>query len=238
VRQLSLYFKQWGGARRGAGRKPKLARAGVAHLRRPAHEWRHPLHVTIRVREGLPSLRSQSLFGCVRRQIAVAKRRLLRIVHYSVQSNHIHLLIEAADRGRLGAGMKGFGVRVAKNVNRMLSARGHIWADRYHARPLRTPREVRNALVYVLFNRAKHGGGAAPDRCSSVIFFDGWSDAPAARERTALARMPIRGSPDKLPVVRPRTWLLSSGWKRLGLLPRNAQPNMHPHGVRRSTRVR
>jgi hypothetical protein len=149
------------------------------------------------------------LFDCVLAQITAAKRRFLRIVHFSVQSNHIHLLVEANDRGVLGRGMKGFAVRVARHLNRLLSSRGSIFGDRYHARALRTPREVRNALVYVLFNHKKHGHIQLLDPCSSAQFFEGWSDARLAK---------ARGSPGDWPVAAGETWLLGHGWKRLGLL--------------------
>jgi putative transposase len=215
-RQTSLPFGAgWGGRRAGAGRKPKLARAGVPHIARPPHARRNPLHVTVRVREGLPNLRGQSLFQCIQRQIGAAKARLIRIVHFSVQSNHLHLIVEAGDRRSLARGMKGFGVRVARHVNALLSTRGTVWADRYHARALETPREVRNALVYVLFNRRKHGGSANADPCSSVAFFSGWQESALAKAFAHARVQPrSRGSAEGWPVARPETWLLTIGWKR------------------------
>jgi REP element-mobilizing transposase RayT len=201
----------WGGKRRGAGRKPRYERAGVSHLRRAAHVRHQPLHVTVRVRGGLPSLRTQSLYSCVLAQLQEAKRRFLRIVHFSVQSNHIHMLVEANDRRCLGQGMKGFAVRVARHVNGLLCSGGRVFADRYHARALKTPRDVRNVLIYVLFNRKKHGAdGVGADPCSSARFFEGWSD------RASFAK--ARGSPDDWPVAPCETWLLRSGWKRGGKL--------------------
>src|SRR5262249_26474273 len=211
TRQVSLPLgNTWGGARLGAGRKPARGRAGVPHVCRPVHSCHHPLHVTVRVRQGLPSLREQALFFCIEKQIRAAKRRFLRIVHFSVQSNHLHLLVEAADCQQLARGMKGFGVRVARRLNHLLSARGNVYDDRYHARVLKTPREVRNALVYVLFNYKKHRRRAAVllDPRSSARYFDGWSHrspVPAAR-----------GAPDDWPVAQSRTWLLTRGWRRLG----------------------
>jgi putative transposase len=196
--------------RKRPGRKPNGPRAGVSHLRRPAHCHRHPLHVTVRVREGLPSLRSESMFRRVLAQLRAAKAQFIRILHFSIQSNHIHLLVEAKDRGRLTQGMKGFAVRVAKGLNDLLEAHGSVWADRYHARALETPRQVRNALVYVIRNRAKHSGGVLIDRCSSAPYFDGWDDE--------LGCPPPRGSPDDWPVAPSRTWLMNVGWKPLGRL--------------------
>jgi REP element-mobilizing transposase RayT len=192
--------------RRRPGRKPNGPRAGVPHLRRPVHNHRHPLHVTVCVREGLPTLRSQSMFACVLAQIRFASRRFLRIVHFSVQSNHIHMLVEANDRGRLAQGMKGFAVRVARNLNGLLGIRGNVWADRYHAHALKTPREVRRALIYVLRNRVKHGGIVALDRHSSAFYFDGWHDEVGCP--------PPEGSPDEWPIAHSETWLINVGWRR------------------------
>jgi putative transposase len=223
VHQLSLPLgNTWGGKRRGAGRKPSLGRAGDPHTARGAHSRHRPAHVTVRVRAGLPSLRSQSLFRCVLAQIHAAKRRFLRIVHFSVQSNHIHLLVEAADQSCVTRGMKGFAVRVARRLNSLLASRGTIFGDRYHARALKTPREVRNALVYVIFNHKKHGRTYRLDPCSSASYFDGWSDG---------ARLP-GGSVADWPVAPGETWLLKHGWKRRGSVgpddgPCIARPGAH-----------
>src|SRR6185295_15711175 len=130
-----------------------------------------------------------------------------RLVQYSVQSNHVHLIVEATDRKSLSRGAQGLAVRVARCVNRALARRGPLWSERYHARALRTPRETRSALRYVLFNFRKHVRRAAPglDPCSSGAWFDGF------RERFPTAQGP--------PVVVPaRTWLARRGWRRCGLL--------------------
>jgi REP element-mobilizing transposase RayT len=164
-------------------------------------------------------LRSQSLLRCSLDQVREARQRFVRIVHFSVQSNHIHLLVEANDRRCLGRGMKGFAVRVARHLNGLLSARGNVWADRYHARALRTPRDVRNVLVYVLFNRKKHGGGCgAVDPCSSAEYFDGWAERPRFAKP--------RGSPDDWPVAPGETWLLTRGWKRVGAIDLDEGPRV------------
>src|SRR3954470_23983344 len=217
ARQTSLPFADRPKKRRKPGRKPSTGRSRVVHMRRPAHCQRHPLHVTVRLRQGLPSLRSQAMFERVLAKIRDARARFLRIVQWSMQSNHIHLLIEANDRGRLTQGMKGFAVRVAKGLNSLLGIRGRIWADRYHARALKTPREVRNALVYVLCNRAKHGGPSGPDALSSGSFFQGWAED--VQHPNAL------GSPDDWPVSPPESWLLRIGWKRHGFLGAQDRPS-------------
>ena len=204
--QLELHPRTWGGKRPGAGRKPSGLKVGVPHRTRPPHHARHPLHVTLRVQRGLPSLRTDAVFAAVRRGLAQASRGGLRVLQFSVQSDHVHLLVEALDVCVLSRGLQGLAIRIAKGVNRVLRRRGRVWGDRYHARALRTPREVRNALVYVLQNWRNHVPGArGVDARSSGRWFEGW--------RTPVER--IAGSP---PVVPPRTWLAAVGWRRLGLL--------------------
>jgi REP element-mobilizing transposase RayT len=156
------------------------------------------------------------MFDCVLAQIRAASRRFLRIVHFSVQSNHIHLLVETNDRGRLTQGMKGFAVRVARRLNQLLGCRGGVWGDRYHAHYLSTPREVRNALVYVLCNRVRHGGKVARDVCSSGSYFEGWHNAFRPPSRASPEGRPVTHSdtsPEGRPVTHSDTWLLSTGWK-------------------------
>src|SRR3954451_3073504 len=154
--QREFLFRTWGGRREGAGRKPLGKRAGVPHLARPEHERRYPVHVTLRAARGLPSLRRQALFFEVRTALGAASRKWFRMLHFSVQGDHVHLLVEARDKLHLSKGLRGLAIRVALAVNATLRRRGRVWADRYHARALRTPREVRNGLVHVLANWKKH----------------------------------------------------------------------------------
>jgi len=207
-----LVFRSWGGRRRGAGRPPGRGRGAVAHRRRAAHDPRTPVHVTLRAAAGIPSLRSGHVFGAVRGALAAASRRTFRVLHYSVQADHVHLLVEAEEGPSLIRGCQGLSVRVAKAVNRVLGRRGAVWGDRYHARPLRTPREVRNALVYVLQNWFKHVPGArGRDPRSSAAWFRGWRTPPAE----------VLGPS---PVQPPRTWLARVGWLRYGRLDAKARP--------------
>ena len=176
-RQQSFEFRTWGGRRARAGRRPNGQRAGVSHLSRPSHSWRHPLHVTLKVKQGVPSLREHALFVMVRRALAAAKQQFgFSLVHFSVQRDHVHLLAEAQDRRALSRGVQGLAIRVALAVNRQLQRKGRLFADRYHARALKTPREAGFALRYVLLNARKHAArtpkgsaGALRRRKSAVV---------------------------------------------------------------------
>jgi hypothetical protein len=112
--------------------------------------------------------------------LGAASRTWFRLLHFSVQSNHVHLLVEARDKAHLTKGMRGLAIRTALAVNRALDRRGRVWCDRYHARALKTPREVRHGLVYVLANWKKHTPARGFDPCSSPWWFDGWKVPPSS----------------------------------------------------------
>jgi hypothetical protein len=164
----------------------------------------------MKLRQGLPSLRRGEAFAVVLGVFA-AVRGLedFRLVHYSVQSNHLHLICEALDRRELVRGVQSLAIRLAKRLNRLWRCAGKLFADRYHDRILRTPREVRNALAYVLQNARKHGAlgeSTRPDPCSSGRWFDGWENWSVDAGATT-------------PVKRARSWLLGIGWLRHGKVP-------------------
>ncbi|HEY2406084.1 MAG TPA: transposase [Polyangiaceae bacterium] len=219
----------WGGKRAGAGRKPARERARVRHAARPKHAHAHPVHVVLRSK--FRPLRSQFTFPTVERALARATRARLgfRIVHFSMQADHLHLIVEASDQRALSRGMQGLAIRIARQLNKLVNRSGKVWADRFFARALTSPRSVRNALAYVLNNFRKHRarGAARIDPYSSAPYFDGFRElrglAPRDALRTPTLPLAPRGlSPPKTandaPVVSPRTWLARIGWRRAGLL--------------------
>ncbi len=210
-RQLGLDFRTWGGKRAGAGRKPKGEQAGVHHGVRRRFQGRFPLLVTLKVLPHVFHLRAKRCRRVVEGAIGSwAARDGVRIVHYAILGDHVHLIVEATSRAALARGMKGVKVRIARRLNRVMGRRGTVFADRYDDQVLETPRRVRNALAYVLNNARRHGlvdrriRRDWVDPCSSARAFDGWT-APAWCETT--------GPP---PVAPPGTWLLSRGWRRGG----------------------
>jgi putative transposase len=229
-RQLNLTFRTWGGARRGAGRPPRGERPGVSHLRRPSQSRHHPLHVTLRVQRGVRSLREHALFRAVRQALAAGKNQFgFSLVQFSVQRDHVHLIAEANDRRALSRGIQGLSIRIARAVNRQLERKGRLFADRYHARALTTPRAVKLALRYVLLNARKHAPAAHTAGLDGIAigFVDSRSSAPWFRafsrpEALAFGAREARddwqrasGSTEP-PVVPARTWLLRTCLQRHG----------------------
>lgn len=176
--------------------------------------------VTAKLERGLPNLRRGAARELAWRALGAAKARYgVRLIHFSLQSNHVHVIVEARDEHALGRAMKGLCVRIARALNRVAQRQGRVFADRYHARPLRTPREVRYALAYTRLNARKHGARVhGIDPCSSGAAFDGW------RERGARALAGIVAPP----VAAARTWLLRVGWRRHGLISTEDVPGMAP----------
>lgn len=221
--QLLLPTHRRGGRRRGAGR-PRKAGSGVGHHERRSLKREHPLHVTLRVLPHVGNLRRRPMRSVIYRSFAMGKERFgFRLVHFSLQRNHIHLVCEADNKRALSRGLQGLCIRIAKALNKRLGRKGQIFADRYHARALRTPRETRAALAYVLGNARHHGwrgGPAQLDPCSSAALCDGWRrDVVWHRDDVVeLCR------PEGLAVVSPSRWLLTTGWRRAGLLDPDAVP--------------
>jgi putative transposase len=174
------------------------------------------VHATMRVVRGVRVLRSDAVFRRLQASIKRASRGGFRVVQFSVQPDHVHLLVEAKDKRALAAGLRGLAVRIARDVNAILGRKGTLFPQRYHARALTRPREVRHCLLYVLANHRKHGSSAAwLDPRSSAAWFDGWRKdelfALAQRDVTDLVRLPP-------PVAPPHTWLASIGWRKHRLL--------------------
>ena len=215
--QLELPLRRAGGARKGAGRKPRNGRAGVPHRPRGHLSRHHPAHVTMKLRSGLPRLRAKAEYAALRRAFTRGKLRFgIRLAHYVVLNDHIHMIVEAEHRDSLRAGIQGLAIRIARALNKLWRRKGKVFADRYHDRVLKTPRDVRNVLHYVMHNAKKHEAEGrmirqqSPiDPFSSAPFFDGFVE-----------RFTVRGIDITIrPIAAPRTWLLRIGWRRHGLLP-------------------
>ena len=219
MKQLSFAERRRrdGKARKKPGRKPAL-RPAMPHVARPVHRKWNPLHITLRAIAGLPSFRQQLLYAAFERAVRDTRRGDFRIVEHSVQPDHVHLVVEADSKEAIASGMKSFSVRANRLFNVATGrGRGRVWRDRYHRRDLTSPKQVRNALVYVLNNARKHRtislDGLHIDPCSSAAWFGGWS----------LSR--TRATEGPRPTESPRTALLRWLWKKHGLIHPLETPN-------------
>jgi putative transposase len=188
----------------------------------------------MRALSGRPNMRAQLVFRKVRASIARVHRGGLRVLHFSVQRDHVHLVVEAPDKRGLARGLQGIASGVARAVNHLVHRRGTFWRGRYHRRDLATPRAVRNAIVYVTMNFRKHEAHdetafTVLDTRSSAAWLVGWEPRAgpwleALRETEIVREL----APDPAPVAPSSTWLGKTGWKRRGLIapsevPRSAE---------------
>ena len=208
-----------------AGRKPKGPRAGSPHKTRPELRARHPVHVVLRVVPAVGNLRRRATYKAVREAtLTTARREDFRIVHLSIQRNHLHLLVEADHKGALASGMQGFQISAAKHLNAAISEtrpdrrRGPVFPDRYHAEIITTPTQARHALSYVINNWRKHREDRFEpmrswkiDWFSTAVMFPGWAEYG---DQPFLWRGPATYDP--LVVYQPRSWLLREGYLRGG----------------------
>lgn len=177
--------------------------------------------MTVRVIREVKNLRTDKAMRAIRRALAVVVgEQAFRIVHFSLQGNHMHLLVEADHKRAMGDGMHSFLISAARQLNRELGREGTVFPDRYHQRVIKSPRQCRNAISYVLNNWRRHDEDlfGKPrtwllDPYSSAINFGGWRElagsnrlfsAPEGYERPATCS--------------PQTWLLRVGWERHGLI--------------------
>lgn len=178
------------------------------------------MQVTLRVAAALPSLRSDAAWAVIVRVLRkVREAGALRIVHYSVLSNHLHLIVEADSHAAFVRGMRMLTIRLALQLNRLFARKGRVFEHRYHSRPLASPREVWLSLQYVLLNERKHAAErglelAADwiDPRSSGRAFDGWQACSGPQHAGDFG------------TSAPRTWLLAHGWRRCGLIRIDAVP--------------
>jgi REP element-mobilizing transposase RayT len=231
-----------GGVRQGAGRKAEKdadgKRVHSSHAVREQFTWNRPVHVTVRVRAGLPSLRGKELAPVVLKALEAGNEREgFRLVHFSVLSNHVHLICEAEGPKALGAAMKGLNVRIARAINKALELTGAVIEERYHLEVLGSPAQVRNAVDYVLRNGEKHGAHCAvrhgdrrpcPDPLSSAAWFAHWKES----------ELNVLAAQSSATIVRPaQCWLLREGLRQVERLPMRGAPPGHRRAVERAATV-
>jgi REP element-mobilizing transposase RayT len=156
------------------------------------------VHVTLRVRRHVWNLRNSRCFRRIESCFRAACGRFgVRLIEFSVQGNHVHLIVEADDSASLSRALQGLAIRIAKALNDLMGCAGAVFSDHYHSRLLRTPTELVRAICYVLDNHGHHFAARGDDPLSS---------AALPEERKSLV------------LCVPVGWLLREGWKRAGPL--------------------
>jgi REP element-mobilizing transposase RayT len=197
--------KGWGGKRRGAGRKNLSKR--VNHHKRERVDWKKPLHITHRLKENGPNLRTRGFHRQFRQAIGRIRKFGVNVLHYSILNNHLHIIAEARDNKALTKGMRSLFTSLAKKLNW-----GPIFSGRYHLRIITTPTQMKNTLKYVLLNAAQHAKLIDYiDEFSSGHHFPHWRKLVKITEQlaTQIGRVAALEPAGLSP---PRSWLASQGW--------------------------
>ena len=217
--ELQLKMKKvngHGGARAGAGR-PKTSKY-VAHTKREVVKGRYPLHITVRFCQGLPNMRTKKMFQIFRRAVVAAKAHGLQVVEFALLGNHYHLMLEADDNSQLNGAMKSLNISLARRMNHLLGRKGAVVSDRFDLKILKTPTQVRNALIYMFANAAKHFK-------TKQVFC--WFSSLAVFRRLDLIAKWRKDLDWRIPkyadsfqeeyiemLAEPRSWLARVGWER------------------------
>ena len=220
TKQMEMKFRQHGGKRKGAGRKK--GRAGcINHIKRPELNGCEPIGITLKLISGLPSIRTPMIMSALARAMRLARRFGLKVVHFAIQSNHIHLIVEAKSKVCLTAGMRSLTTSLAKAIHRFIGFGfcGKVLKARYHAHVLKTPTEVKRALRYVIFNLAKHKNCAPMVDPYSSVHALVHLDQLVTRAEFALMERDLAYEPSWLSEIASSlaeagTWLLVKGWRR------------------------
>lgn len=141
---------------KGAGR-PALHDIGIRHLKRAQINRPMPLHLTIKLKKAYMQ-NGQNVQNKHILKHAIKRARImgLKIVHYSLEHDHVHLYTECESNVILTKAMKAFGVSLAKNINKYFSSKGQVYKTRFHLRILKSASEVKNVINYILKNGIKH----------------------------------------------------------------------------------
>ena len=185
------------------------------------------MHITMRALRGLPSFRAQVIFQMMmkilRNQTALGKAKrkytdVFRVLHFAIQDNHVHVMVEADDARALRSGVSGLVIAFARQLAKLFGRKKlKVWAERFHSREVGSPQDVVNTLQYIFQNYKKHGaltyGHGIVDRFSSARQFDGWQQKQLYGAPLDQISFYIHG-PEPWAPAQPTTWLVSTGWKK------------------------
>ena len=210
------------------GRPKKKNNKASSHSSRPVISSKTPLHITIKLTSFFHCLRNKKMVQAFKRAVLLARSNGLRIIHFSLQDNHAHLLIESESKELLSKGMQSFGITFSKNIQKVyteetaIKAPRQVYEERYHCHILTTVRETKNALSYVLRNSYRHGKTPTlADVYSSILLIEGQSpwdklfgDKPANWEYYFQNLLDLEDFRSRLKELldEPSSWLLRFGW--------------------------
>ncbi|MBC7430062.1 MAG: transposase [Bacteriovorax sp.] len=162
--QLSLTnFKRAG--------RPAINDRGIRHIRRDRITKPTSMHLTIKVREYKADIKSKRILRALHHAIIRARLKKLKVIHYTLEYNHVHLLVEASDHKVMHRGMQALGISLSKSINKIKCLKGTVYKHRYHLKRLTSTQQLKNVLHYIFNNGIHH------KRTSSIL--DPYNSMPA-----------------------------------------------------------
>lgn len=140
---------------KGAGR-PAIHDRGIRHIARDKVTKHTSLHLTIKIERLKAGLRNKDVLKQLHDSIKKARKIGLRVIHYTLEFDHVHLLVEVDSNQQLAKGMQSFGISFSKGINKIKAQVGKVFKTRYHFRKLKSPNEIKNVIFYILGNSLKH----------------------------------------------------------------------------------
>ena len=138
---------------KNAGR-PAIHDKGIRHRKREEIKRARPLHLTIKLNRA--QMQNKMILKHLKHSIKRGRLKGLRIIHFSLQNDHVHLYAESESNLILTQGMKALGVSFAKRINKHFKTKGQVYKTRFHLRVLRSASEAKNVINYILKNGVKH----------------------------------------------------------------------------------
>lgn len=139
---------------RNAGRKA-IHDKGIRHTPREVISKPSPLHLTVKLKRA--DIQNKVVLRILKHAIYRSRLQGVRVVHFSLEHDHVHLYVECGNNFVLGKAMKAFGVTFVRGINKFKRSKGQLYKYRYHLRILKSAREVKNVINYILKNGIKHG---------------------------------------------------------------------------------
>lgn len=153
-----------------AGR-PSTKDIGIRHTKRLVFNLPSAFHITIKVRDNKADIKNKRILQSLHHAIKRARLQGVRVLHFTLEYNHVHLVIESSNHKELHKGMQAFGISLAKKINKLKNLKGTVYKNRYHQKLLKSRSEFKNAVQYVFGNGVKHKRASSKlDPFNSLVF--------------------------------------------------------------------
>ncbi|MEI8348179.1 MAG: transposase [Pseudomonadota bacterium] len=145
---------------KAAGR-PRISRSDktpVPHRLREEIPKKKPVHVVWHLNPHVPPCRRKNILLIFKKAVLKGRLMGLKVIHFSLMNNHLHLLIETENKKALAKALQSFAISFTKRLKNFNGLKKTpIFKERYFCHILKSLREVKHAIHYILMNGKKAG---------------------------------------------------------------------------------